>query len=442
MSPKAIAQVVPGVAAQSESAARILRSQEEAEAYVASVCFKHGPPRLLGVELEWLLGNRSRPADPLDTQVLRTALGPYTPTSLDPRSAPATLPAGSQVTVEPGGQVELASKPQADLQSLVGAVQADSALLHTRLAEQGLYPHQAAADPLRPPRRILRTARYTAMEAAFDRLGTVGRSMMCSTAAVQPSVDLGERADLALRWQAVHLLGPVLVAAFANSPLLHGRRTGWKSSRMSVWLALDPPRTAPPELSDTDPAAGYARRVMQAEVICLRRSEESWLAPPGIRFADWFSGALPGLPSTADLDLHLSTMFPPVRPHGHVEVRYIDAQPGDEWVAPVAVLAALLSDRAVTSAAVDACLPVAGQWVVGARDGLADPAIARAAIRVFELAVQALPGLIGPGPVRRLVEEVVLRRVLRGRCPADADHNHNHTDNNHTAYDDARGGTR
>jgi glutamate--cysteine ligase len=417
-----------GRATLNERAVQVLRSREESEAYVASVCFKHGPPRLIGVELEWLLARRVVPpssseaaVDPgrLDSAVLTAALGSHTPSSLDPLSPALPLPLGSTVTVEPGGQVELASQPFADLGALFRNVSSDAAELHHRLAAYSLRPYPYAADPVHAPHRILTTSRYASMEAAFDRLGTEGRSMMCSTAAVQPCFDLGERADLRSRWAALHALGPVLVAAFANSPVLHGRRTGWRSSRMAVWLALDPPRTAPPDLSVGDPAAGYARRAMEASLICVRRPGQSWDAPPGVSFADWLAGALPSPPTTEDLDLHLTTLFPPVRPHGHVEVRYVDAQAGDEWIVPTAVLAALLSDPATTSAAVDACQPVADRWHGAARDGLTDPELARAAVTVFTLAAEALPGLVGPGRIRELVDEFIARRVLRGRCPAD-----------------------
>ncbi len=73
---------------------------------------------------------------------------------------------------------------------------------------------------------------------------------MSSTAAVQVCVDAGEGADIARRWAAVHAFGPVLLAAFANSPRLHGRRTGWKSSRWACWMRAEPARTAPPPPAD------------------------------------------------------------------------------------------------------------------------------------------------------------------------------------------------
>ena len=422
MSQEAITGAYRRPTALTERAQRVLRSREEAEAYVASVCFKHGPPRLLGVELEWMLADQARPARPLEATRLAAALGPHTPQSLQPHSPALPLPLGSLVTVEPGGQVELASQPSADLGELFLTVSSDAAELHRLLARRSLHPLRSAADPVRPPRRLLDTPRYAAMEAAFDRLGGEGRSMMCSTAAVQPSLDLGERTDLRLRWTALHVVGPVLVAAFANSPVLHGRSTGWRSSRMACWLALDPPRTAPPDLTAADPAAAYARRALDASVICLRGGAGNWAAPTGLSFADWVAGVGPApaaAPTTDDLDLHLSTLFPPVRAQGHVEVRYVDAQAGDDWVVPVAVLAALLSSRETTSAVVDACLPVAGHWRRAARCGLADAELARAAVAVFGLAIGALSAVVGPGPVRDLVEGFAERYALRGRSPAD-----------------------
>lgn len=398
----------------------VLRTCEEAEAYVASVCFKHGPPRLIGVELEWLLHTPSDPRAPVDIPTLVAALGPHAPTTLDPLSPAAPLPAGCTVTVEPGGQVEIASPPLADIGDLVPAVQSDSEALHARLAAHGLHPQASAADPVRPPRRLLDVPRYRAMEQSFDRIGPYGRSGMCSTAAVQVCLDPGEGAAVARRWAALHALGPVLVAAFANSPILHGRRTGWKSSRMACWLRLDPARTAPPPAADyADPAAAWARRVVHTPLLCVRRPQGAWTVPEQVTFADWVGGALSPPPTTADLDYHVSTMFPPVRPHGHVEVRYLDAQAGRGWALPTALLAALLSDPVVTDQVLEICEPAQGRWESGARHGLADRVLARAAALVFDLACTRLPDVGTPAWVVDDLGEMTERYVLRGRCPAD-----------------------
>jgi len=389
-----------------------LRTRAEAEAYVASVCFKHGPPERVGVELEWILRG------PLTLARVLDALGSHAPSSLVPGGG-TPLPHGSLVTVEPGGQVELASPPLADLRSLTAAVEADSAHLLGLLARHGLTPEPRAADPHRPARRLLALPRYRAMEQAFDRHGPFGRTGMCSTSAVQVALDAGGRAGIATRWAVLHELGPVLLAAFANSPALHGRRTGWRSSRFAAWLAAEPGRTAPPvDLDRPDPAQAWAERVVGSTVLCVRGPGE-WATPTGVTFADWIAGALPGTPTTADLEYHVSTLFPPVRPRGFLEVRYVDGQQGADWALPVAVLAALTAHPSTVDRVRELCEPVRERWLVACRDGLADPALARAARSVFALACEALPALDPPPGLAARLAAVTEGRIAAGRSPAD-----------------------
>jgi glutamate--cysteine ligase len=403
-----------------------------AAAYVASICFKHGPPRLVGAELEWLVRSATSPAERLDPTALLRALGPHAPGTLLasvpadtsagpislPSAAPEPLPAGSMVTVEPGGQVEIATPPLEGLSTLVEAVRTDTAAIRGLLATEGLVLMDRASDPLRSPRRILRVPRYAAMEAAFDRVGPHGRTMMCSTSAVQVCLDAGDGPAVTDRWQALHEFGPTLVAAFANSPAVHGRRTGWKSSRMASWLSLDPERTRPPVALGPDPAEEWAERALDTSLLCVRR-DDTWSAPPAVSFGDWIDGhgGLDARPTREDLDYHLTTLFPPVRPHGHVEVRYLDQQPGDEWAVPVAVVTALLSDHATLDHARDAVAPAQDRWAAAARHGLADGVLRRAAGTLVELAHQRL--LTTDPALATLVGDVAERRVLRGRSPAD-----------------------
>src|SRR5471030_3176209 len=69
-----------------------LRDRAHAEGYVAMVCFKHGPPRLHGVELEWTVHHRSDPGRPLAASQLSLALGQYAPRTVNPRSSHLPLP--------------------------------------------------------------------------------------------------------------------------------------------------------------------------------------------------------------------------------------------------------------------------------------------------------------------------------------------------------------
>ncbi|NKQ52603.1 ergothioneine biosynthesis glutamate--cysteine ligase EgtA [Amycolatopsis sp. K13G38] len=377
--------VAGGVA---ELSARVISDRAAGEAYVASVCFKHGPPRLLGVELEYTVHYADDPRRPLDPQDLARALGAHAPRTLDPDSPVQPLPAGSPLTVEPGGQVEISALPQASLRELSDVVSADLSHLTDLLARAGFALGETGIDPFRPPARVLDTPRYATMERRFAPMGTGGVTMMCSTAGLQICVDSGERDGLAARWAAVHALGPPLLATFANSRVHAGHDTGTPSARWLAVMETERARTFATTPSP-DPAATWASRIMDTPLMAVRRPDGPWDAPEGFTFGQWVSdgraAGLPGPPTTEDLDYHLTTMFTPVRPHGYLEVRYLDAQPRARWLHPVALLAALLNRPSTVDKILEICEPVEGKWERAARAGLADASIASAARKVVDL---------------------------------------------------------
>jgi glutamate--cysteine ligase len=369
-------------------AAKVVSDRAAGESYVASVCFKHGPPRLLGVELEYTVHYADDPRRPLKPDDLAKALGAHTPRTLRPDSPADALPGGSPLSLEPGGQVEISALPQESLRDLADTASADLAHLTDLLARSGLRLGRHGIDPHRPPGRLLGTERYAAMERRFAPIGTDGITMMCSTAGLQICVDTGEPEHLAARWAAVHALGPPLLALFANSRRHAGKDTGNASAR---WLAVMGTERARTFAGDPwpDPATGWAGRIMDTPLMVLRRPDGPWDAPEGLTFADWVAGrGAAGLldpPTTDDLDYHLTTMFTPVRPQGYLEVRYLDAQAPDRWLDPVALLSALLAKPSTVDKVRAICEPVARQWARAAGCGLDDPRIAAAARAVVEL---------------------------------------------------------
>ncbi|GAA2394323.1 glutamate-cysteine ligase family protein [Dactylosporangium salmoneum] len=371
---------------------------EDAEGYIASICFKTGPPASIGVEVEHILHHPGHPTRPIDLEAVTAALAP--------------LPHDGGVSFGPGGQISLAARPQPSLARLHAAVNADLDRLGDLLAAADLRIAGAGIDPHRAPRRLVSSRRYHAMAAFFARRSGDGRAMMCSTAGLRPVLDAGPPAQLAARWAAAHELGPTLLAVFANSPVFAGRDTGWASARMRTWYGIDPARagTVP---TGPDPAAAWARYALRAPLLCVRRPGISWAVPPGITFADWIGGALGSRPTYDDLDYHLGTLFPLVRPQGRLQVRYLDAQPGGDWFVPVAVLAALLGDGPTVDAARDLAAPAAGRWIEAARYGLTDAVIAATAPPLLDLALRVLARDGLPAPLLDEVGAVVERRFRR-----------------------------
>lgn len=389
-------------------AAEVISDRAEGEAYVASVCFKHGPPRRTGVELEYTVHYRHDPRRPLRPEDLAAALGPHTPRTLRPQSPHDSLPSGSVLSLEPGGQVEISTLPQTSLSELATVTDGDLLYVTELLASRGLVLGHGGTDAFRSPTRLLDTPRYSAMERRFNAMGPDGAVMMCATAGLQICVDVGERDDFPARWAALHALGPVLVALFAASPKLAGADTGLASARWLSVMRTEPARTAPGG-STTDPAAAWAARVLDTPLLVFRAEKGAWDAPTRLTFAEWIQGkgdaARLRRPTFSDLDYHLTTLFTPVRPRGYFEVRYLDAQPPEDWFLPVALLSSLLSRPAIVDRALDACEPVAEAWEAAVRQGLSDARIARAASAVVDIGCAGLADIgLGPAAVAALSE--------------------------------------
>lgn len=328
------------------------------------------------------------------------------------------LPGGSRITVEPGGAVELSGPPADGVLPAIEAMRRDQAVLQPAFAEAGLGLVFLGADPLRPPQRINPGARYRAMEKFFatSRSGEAGAAMMTSTASIQVNVDAGPREGWAARVRLAHALGPTMIAITANSPMLGGDFTGWVSSRQRVWGQMDSARCGPIlGASGDDPGTDWGRYALKAPVM-LVHTPGAEAVTQWVPFADWVDGRVllgDRRPSIADLEYHLTTLFPPVRPRQWLEIRYLDSVPDALWPAVVFTLVALLDDPTAADAAAEAVAPVATAWDIAARLGLRDRRLYAAANACVAIAAERAPAEVGDA-MQRLVD-----LVEHGRCPGD-----------------------
>jgi glutamate--cysteine ligase len=379
-------------------------SAEDVRRYVADSAFARGAERV-GAELEWIT---------------------YLPS--DPRAYPAfdevrELAAGagllrSAITFEPGGQLELSTPPEDDVAAACATLAADTASLREGFSSQGIALAGIGLDPVRGHRRVLRTPRYAAMERYFDAGGPAGRRMMCRTAALQVNIDPG--ADPQRRWRTAHLIGPALAAAFANSPFIEGRLSPWRSARLATWWAMDRTRTSPVS-QDVPPHEAWTRYVLEANVMLIRAGEERFLpVMETLPFERWLAqGHALGYPAIDDLEYHLTTLFPPIRPRGWLELRMIDAQPDPWWRAAIAVPVALLYDEEAGERARRAAAHTGASWIEALADGPGHPALRPAVEACFAAALEALPRIGGDPPTVDAVAGFADRYAYRGRCPAD-----------------------
>ena len=186
----------------------------------------------------------------------------------------------------------------------------------------------------------------------------------------------------------------MLAASFANSPFdTSGTPTGFHSTRLAVWAAIDPGRTDPAcRRPHAGASAEWARYLLDAPVMMIRVADDCSVAQrEPLAFGQWITdGHALGWPTSDDVAYHLTTLFPPVRPRGWLELRMIDALPEEWWPVAVAVTTALLDDPDAAARARRATAPVRDRWRSASRDALADGALRAAALECFDAALDAL----------------------------------------------------
>ena len=380
-------------------------SVRAARALIADRCLSPTEARRVGIEMEWFTLPRLAPDDHAPFDLVRAVC----------RETP--LRAGSILTFEPGGQIELSSPAAPGARGAIDAITRDGDALRSSLARAGVDMTALGLDP-RPHRRVIDAPRYRAMEEYFDSFGPEGRRMMCRTASMQLNLEAGSTREADRRWKVAHAIGPVLGAAFANSPLIDGAPSEWKSSRLATWHAMDRTRTWP-AVSDLPAVEAWTRYALDARVMLIRADEDDYLPvlePMTMR--EWIECGHPlGWPDEQDVAYHLTTLFPPVRLRGWLELRFVDASPW--WHVAAAVATALLDDDEASARAEAACAPAADLWHQAARYGLDHPVLAAAARTCFDAALDALPRQGADPRTKDAIAAFAERYVNRGRTPAD-----------------------
>lgn len=335
---------------------------------------------------------------------------------------------GASITLEPGGQLELSGAPYASLLDSKAEIEGHLAEVLAASEPLGLRWLSLAFHPLatREQLAFMPKSRYRIMREYMPKRGGRGIDMMLKTTTVQANLDYADEADAVDKLQVATAISPLITALFANSPFENGTASGWRSTRMSIWLDTDPDRSGvQPFLFE--PGLSFRRYVEWAldvpmYLIYRNGAPIDMTATTFRRF--WREGhdghnALPD-----DWNLHLTTLFPEVRlKGGYVEVRGGDMGPVAHQLALAALWKGILySDeaRAAARALLPADLTHAERTSLGedaARHALAATVRGRSILPLARELVRLAP--LGLPPEEHTLLDYARAIADAGESPAD-----------------------
>jgi len=335
-----------------------------------------------------------------------------TPAGDDPPSW--SLPDGSRISFEPGGQIEISSAPSESASALIRDLQCTTQLLSGTFASAGVDLEAVGVDPYNDIKEValqLHRPRYERMTRYFESIGPSGIRMMRQTASLQINIDAGH-APME-RWRLLNALAPYVTAIFANSPRYAGMATPYRSYRAYIWQTLDAGRTGLQAITP-DPVGEYLEFALRAGT--MMRDDAG-------RYDSFETLADRGDVSLDDWEIHLSTLFPEVRPRHYFELRSADAVAPENLAAPLALVAGLVYDENTSRAASGILAELDSPSLESAgREGLANPQIHATSNRLIDIALTGCEHLgnsyISAGDVESAAR-FFDRYTRQGRSPGD-----------------------
>jgi glutamate--cysteine ligase len=341
----------------------------------------------------------------------------------------------ASITLEPGGQLEMSGQQCDSLHCAADELHGHVEEILSVGDSLGLKFLGLGITPKTPIARMpwMPKQRYRIMREIMSRTGRLGHRMMQQTATVQANFDYSGEADARRKFRLAMAMSPVLVAISANSPIVDGQPSGYKSYRAHIWRDTDPARCGLlPFAFDTQNVFGaYASWALDVPMYFLWR-DGRFVEARGITFRQFLEKGLNGHRATlADWATHLTTLFPEARLKTYLEVRAADSQPVELMLGTPALMKGLLYDDDCLEAAWDVLRP----WTLeeryeasesAARDGL-DTRVHRHRMRDFalELVGIASEGLHrqarrnGRGEDEAVHLAALARDVEHGVSPAD-----------------------
>ncbi|MGH7844749.1 MAG: glutamate--cysteine ligase [Candidatus Binatia bacterium] len=263
----------------------------------------------------------------------------------------------AEIHLEPGGQIELSGEPCETIHCTHGEfTQHIRELLE--IADRldvvflglGMQPFSSLDDIEWVPKR-----RYRIMAPYMLKVGTLGQRMMKQTATVQANIDFSDEKDAMAKFRTSMGLVPLIIAVFANSPIMEGRLTGFKSFREHIWTRTDKNRSGMLRFA-FDPNVSfhhYMEYALDVPMYFILRNG-TYIDFTDVTFRDYLTRGHMGHYATLDdWKVHLTTLFPEVRIKSYIEIRCVDSQPPELMPALAALVKGVLYEPDCLDAAWD-----------------------------------------------------------------------------------------
>ena len=267
---------------------------------------------------------------------------------------------GASITLEPGGQLELSGAMLTTLHQTCREVNDHLNQVKSVSEQLGIGFLGVGFNPLTPREDvpIMPKGRYGIMLNYMPKKGNLGLDMMLRTSTVQVNLDYSSEADMVKKFRVSLALQPIATALFASSPFKEGKPNGYKSYRSHIWTDTDPDRCGilPFVFDDAMGFEAYVDHVLNVPMYFIRR-DGIYHDVSGKSFKDFMNGTLEGfkgeLPTIADWEDHMSTVFPEVRLKKFLEMRGADTGPWGSICSLPAFWVGLLYEQSSLDAAWD-----------------------------------------------------------------------------------------
>ncbi len=313
---------------------------------------------------------------------------------------------GANVTLEPGGQLELSGAPVKTLHATCSEVNQHLDQVRTVAEPLGIGMLGVGFQPKWRRDEIpwMPKGRYRIMRDYMPKKGKLGLDMMLRSCTIQVNLDFSSEAMMVQMFRVALALQPVATALFANSPFTEGKPNGYLSYRSHIWTDTDPDRCGmlPFVFEDGMGFERYVDHALDVPMYFVYR-DGRYIDASGQSFRDFLDGRLPALPgelpTLADWNDHLTTLFPEVRLKRFLEMRGADGGPWRSLCALPALWVGLLYHQPTLDEAWD----LVKDWTIEElaylraetpRSGLGTPfrggRVHDVARRVFDLAAAGL----------------------------------------------------